>query len=135
MLSRFTSLLSLVGLVSFLAIATAEIVAADPGLLDGKSFAGAFTEKGKRTGDPDTLTFANGRFRSAACDPYGFSDAPYTVVIDGDIIRFEAQTTSARYGALKWSGVVHGPQLQSIAEWLQSGKPPVEYIVDGTLKP
>jgi hypothetical protein len=132
---RFKKLLSPIGLVASLAIATAKIAAAYPGPLDGKSLAGAFAEMGKRTGDPDKLTFANGRFRSAACDPYGFSDAPYTAIIDRDVIRFEAQTTSTRYGTLKWSGVVHGQQLESTANWLQSGKAPTQYIVDGTLKP
>jgi len=32
-------------------------------------------EKGKTKGDRDTLIFKDGKFRSTACDVYGFSEA------------------------------------------------------------
>lgn len=47
------------------------------GTLDGKRFDGVFMERGKTSGDADTLTFRDGRFRSSACDKYGYSDAAY----------------------------------------------------------
>ena len=52
-------------------------------MLDGKSYQGLFIEKGKSSGDPDTLIFANGRFRSSACDQYGYGDDPYSASADG----------------------------------------------------
>lgn len=36
---------------------------AEQAMLDGKSFVGEFVHKGKTSGDKDTLSFANGRFR------------------------------------------------------------------------
>jgi hypothetical protein len=107
---------------------------AQSGLLDGKSFDGMFIEKGKTRGDPDTLVFQNGRFRSTACDRYGYSDAPYSARREGDGIRFEAETQSPKYGKLQWSGVVRGDRLQSTAIMLQVGKAPVENHVSATLK-
>jgi hypothetical protein len=40
-------------------------------LLDGRCFDGIVLERGHTAGDPDTLTFQAGRFRSSACDRYG----------------------------------------------------------------
>ena len=64
--------------------------------LDGRSFDGVFIERGKTSGDADTLIFRDGRFRSTACDRYGYSDAPYKATAVGELIRFEAETESAR---------------------------------------
>ncbi|MFN3745319.1 MAG: hypothetical protein ACK4TL_11500 [Hyphomicrobiaceae bacterium] len=122
-------------LIATPALAMASPAMAQSGPLDGKSFEGTFLEKGKSKGDPDTLIFRNGRFRSVACDRYGYADAPYTAVVDGDQIRFEAETKSPRYGTLMWSGVVRGGRLESTALWLRQGKAPVENIVNATLKP
>jgi hypothetical protein len=107
---------------------------AESGLLDGKSFDGMFIEKGKTSGDPDTLIFQNGRFRSTACDRYGYSDAPYSARNEADGIRFEVETQSPKYGKLQWSGIVRGDRLQSTVIMLQSGKAPVENYVNATLK-
>lgn len=103
------------------------------GLLDGKSFAGTFIEKGKSNGDPDTLSFSAGRFRSSACDQYGYSDAAYTAVSDGDAVRFDVETQSSRYGKLIWKGVARGQLLECTALMVQDGKPPVENTVKATL--
>lgn len=69
-------------------------------LLDGKSFHGMFIEKGKSTGDPDTLIFSNGRFRLTACDQYGYSDAVYSAIESGGTIHFNAETQRQRHGKL-----------------------------------
>jgi hypothetical protein len=37
-------------------------------LLDGRRFDGVVLERGKTSGDADTLIFEGGRFRSTACD-------------------------------------------------------------------
>ena len=70
-------------------------------------------ERGKTSGDADTLTFRDGKFRSSACDKYGYSDATYKTSTQGDTTVFEAKTESARYGKLLWKGTVRGEQKQT----------------------
>lgn len=118
-----------------LALALSAAAAAEPGLLDGKRFEGVFLERGKTRGDADTLIFENGRFRSTACDRYGYSDAPYRAVAEGDGVRFEAETESPRYGRLVWRGVVRGHKLDATATMLQAGKDPVENWVVAGVRP
>jgi hypothetical protein len=103
------------------------------GLLDGKSFFGMFVEKGKSEGDPDTLTFAAGRFRSSACDQYGYGDASYSARAEGGKVFFDAETRSPRYGKLLWSGTVDGKKLTCDVLMVQDGKPPIENTVTATL--
>ena len=67
-----------------LLVAAAALAAPEAkGSLDGKTFVGEVGEKGKKE-EKDTLHFADGRFRSAACDAYGFADAPYTAALASD---------------------------------------------------
>ena len=95
--------------------------------LDGRRFEGVFLQRGKTAGDADTLIFAGGRFRSSACDRYGFGDAAYRTVTQGDVIAFEAETESAKYGRLVWRGTVRGDKLDATALMQgASGKAPVE---------
>ena len=103
--------------------------------LDGRSFEGVFIERGKTSGDADTLVFRNGRFRSVACDRYGYSDAPYRTAALGDSTRFEAQTESAKYGKLLWSGVVRGGKLDATATMVRDGSSNIEnWVVAGEKK-
>lgn len=96
------------------------------GTLDGKRFDGVFLERGKTSGDADTLTFRDGRFRSSACDKYGYSDAVYKTTTQGDATMFEAETESPRYGKLMWKGIVRGDKLDATVMAIRSGKAPVE---------
>lgn len=105
------------------------------GLLDGKSYHGLFIEKGNSTGDPDTLVFANGRFRSTACDQYGYGDAAYSAIDNGGTIHFNAETQSPRYGKLVWKGEVKGDRLKGEILMVQDGKPPIENFINATLVP
>lgn len=120
-----------------LALGAAAAVHAAPAVaqganLDGRRFDGVFIERGKTSGDADTLTFQGGRFRSSACDRYGYSDAAYQASAAGDAIAFEAETTSPKYGKLRWRGVVRGDKLDATATSLREGKPPVEnWVVAG----
>lgn len=102
--------------------------------LDGTSFQGLFVAKGKTRGDADTLSFSNGRFRSSACDRFGYSDATYTATSEGGVIRFEAQTESPKYGTLRWTGYVRGDKLDATATMLQDGKAPIENWVVASRK-
>ncbi len=94
--------------------------------LDGRSFQGVFLERGKTSGDADTLVFKDGRFRSSACDQYGYSDAAYKTVAVGDTVRFEAETASPRYGKLYWTGSVRGGKLDATVMMERKGKTMLE---------
>ncbi len=102
-------------------------------LLDGKSFEGMFVQKGNTEGDRDTLIFNKGRFRSIACERYGYGDAPYTAAAEGAAIRFEAETHSPQYGKLEWKGIVRGERLESTVLSIRSGQAPIENDVNATL--
>ena len=94
--------------------------------LDGRIFQGVFLERGKTSGDADTLSFKDGRFRSSACDQYGYSDATYKTVATGDTVRFEAETASPKYGKLFWTGTIHGSKLDATVMMERKGKPMLE---------
>lgn len=114
------------------AVAPALSPAAD---LDGRRFEGVFIERGKTSGDADTLIFNDGRFRSTACDRYGYSDAPYKAIAAGDTMTFEAETESPRYGKLRWKGWVREGRLDATATSIRAGKAPVEnWVVAGERK-
>jgi hypothetical protein len=121
-------------LVNLGAIALAALV---PALamaesLDGRSFQGVFLERGKTSGDADTLVFKDGRFRSSACDQYGYGDAPYKTTTAGDSVRFEAETASPKYGKLFWSGSVRGGKLDATVMMERKGKAMLEnWVVAG----
>jgi hypothetical protein len=103
--------------------------------LDGRRFEGVFIQRGKTKGDADTLTFTGGRFRSSACDRYGYGDAPYRTSVQGDAIAFEAETVSAKHGKLIWRGTVRGDKLDATALAQRDGQAAVEnWVVAGTPK-
>jgi hypothetical protein len=85
-----------------------------------------FIERGRTSGDADTLIFKDGRFRSTACDRYGYADAPYKATAAGDTVMFEAETESPRYGRLLWKGTIRDGKLDATATAIRTGKAPVE---------
>jgi hypothetical protein len=124
---------SLIGLLALAAAVPASL--AHAGSLDGRSFDGVFLQRGKTSGDADTLTFKDGRFRSSACDRYGYTDAPYKTMADGDGLRFEAETQSPKYGKLIWNGTVRNGKLDATVMMMQPGKSAVEnWVVAGEKK-
>ena len=94
-----------------------------PVTLDGRSFHGVVLETGKTEGDADTLIFADGRFRSTACDRYGYGDGTYAASRDGDRIHFDAETESPRFGRLRWQGTVSGRRLDGTLTMVRDGAP------------
>ena len=116
------------------ALATVSIFPAfaETSTLDGRSFEGVFIQRGKTSGDSDTLLFRDGRFRSTACDRYGYSDAPYRTASAGDVTRFEAETRSPKYGRLVWSGAIRDGKLDATATMVRDGQPDNEnWVVAG----
>lgn len=89
--------------------------------LDGRRFDGIVLECGKTAGDADTLSFEGGRFRSSACDRYGYGDGAYVSTESAGSISFEAETESAQYGKLLWRGVVRGPRMDATLTMLRDG--------------
>jgi len=118
-------LTSLLGMFALATCVVPPSLAAGSGL-DGRSFDGVFLERGKTSGDADTIVFKDGRFRSTACDKYGYSDAVYKTSAAGDVVTFEAETQSAKYGKLLWTGVVRGSKLDATVMMVRDGKAPVE---------
>jgi len=92
-------------------------------LLDGRRFDGIVLERGKTAGDADTLLFEGGRFRSTACDPWGYGDGAYSAIENIDGVSFKANTESPRYGRLHWQGVVRGARLDGTMTMLRDGEP------------
>lgn len=104
-------------------------------LLDGRRFDGVVLECGKTAGDADTLLFSDGRFRSTACDQYGYGDGAYSATASADTISFEALTESPKYGRLHWRGVVHGTRLDGTLTMLRDGSPVGEkWVLAGEVK-
>jgi hypothetical protein len=102
--------------------------------LDGKSFVGEMGEKGKTKGDKDTFTFKDGRFRSTACDRYGFGDAPYAASDEGGKMHVTAETTSKKEGLMQWTITVDGDTLTGTSIWKKGNKAPKEYWIKASLK-
>ncbi len=107
---------------------------AQSGPLDGKTFSGTMTEKGKTKGDVDTFLFKDGKFRSSACDTYGFAEAAYSAATKGGATSFEATTQSPREGTMKWTGTVRGDRIEGTAVWMKKGQADMSYTFQGALK-
>ncbi len=90
-------------------------------LLDGRRFDGIVLERGKTSGDADTLIFEAGRFRSTACDQYDYGDGAYSATAGTDSIVFHAATESPKYGKLLWQGTVRGPRLDGSLAMVRDG--------------
>ncbi len=82
--------------------------------LDGKTFTGTLTMKGDKP-DTDSFVFKNGKFRSTACDQYGYGDASYSSSQLGKDIIFEAQTQSTNGATIVWKGTVQGDKVNGNA--------------------
>jgi hypothetical protein len=115
--------------LALFALVSVSTTARAAGALDGKSFTGEVGEKGKSQGDPDTLVFQDGKFRSTACDKYGFGDAPYTTKVDKAVTTVEARTTNAKGETMEWTLSLFGDQMRGKALYTVPGKEPITYWV------
>ena len=115
-------------------------VFAGQGSLDGKTFVVETGEKGKAAADKDTITFRDGNFHSMGCDKYGFGDGAYTSSVKGDVIQFEAITTSPTKGKMTWKGTVTGDKIEvgyvwvDAPHWYKPNPKPLEKWAKGELK-
>jgi hypothetical protein len=102
--------------------------------LDGKSFVGQIGKKGEKSGDKDELIFKDGKFRSTACEKYGFGQVPYTARAGEDSTAFEAETLSAKGGTMKWKGTVTGGTVAATVLWSKPGQPSQELWYTGKMR-
>ena len=123
-----------VSLAAALLILSAALTVAEKIPLDGATFVGTMVEQGKTKGDPDQLVFKDGKFRSTACDAYGFTETPYTTAVSDVDTRFEAVATSPKEGTMTWKGTVKGNTVEGTADWVKKGQADMHYTFKGKLK-
>lgn len=104
------------------------------GPLDGKTFVGTMTEKGKTKGDPDAFIFKDGKFRSTGCDAYGFTETSYAAAVSDVATTFDAVAASSKEGTMKWKGTVKGDVVEGTVVWTKEGQADIGYTFKGTLK-
>ena len=121
-------------LAAALLVLSAAAAGAEKMALDGTTFVGTTTEKGKTKGEPDQLVFKDGKFRSTACDAYGFTETSYTPAVSDVDTRFEAVATSPKEGTMTWKGTVKGDRLEATADWVKKGQADMHYTFSGRLK-
>jgi len=121
--------------IAVLVVAAAMVAAwAAPGPLDGKTFQGEIMEKGKSHGDKDSFIFSDGKFRSTACDACGYDSGAYTATQAGDGWTFTAETHSAKWGTMSWTGTIKGSSIEGTATRSKDGKTKAEQVFSGMLK-
>ena len=136
--NRYLLVLTIVLCVCLFTIS--QDVSAGKGPLDGKTYVVETGEKGKAAVDKDTITFRDGNFHSMGCDKYGFGDGAYTSTVNGNVIQFEAITTSPTKGKMTWKGTVTGDKIEvsyvwiDKSHWYRPNPKPLEKWAKGELK-
>jgi hypothetical protein len=104
-------------LIVITAISGVSLVSAEPNILDGKSYIGVVGTKGKAADGEDGLDFRDGNLFSPYCAEWGFGEGVYTARVEGNVIYFEAETTSAKHGKITYKGKVEGNKIDSTYIW------------------
>jgi hypothetical protein len=130
----FKAMGAVVSLAAALLILSAAPAGAEKQPLDGATFVGTMTEKGKTKADPDQLVVRDGKFRSTACDAYGFPETAYTSAVGDGVTRFEAAATSPKEGTMKWKGTIKGSAIEGTAVWVKKGQADMHYTFQGKRK-
>ena len=112
-------------------LALGMAVARAVGPLDGRTFKVESGEKGKAKAEDDEISFAAGAFHSKACDPYGFESGPYKTTAKDGVTTFEAETSSAKEGRIRWKGTVKGDRIEGTYVWTKAGQADIEYWFKG----
>jgi len=93
-----------------------------PMTLDGRRFFGVLLERGKTSGDADTLISEGGHVRSTACGLYDIGDGSYRWQPRDGALTFGAETESAKYGQLRRHGSVRGARLGDPLTMVRDGQ-------------
>jgi hypothetical protein len=75
----------------------------------------------------DTLILRGGKFRSTACESYGFGAAPYKM--DGN--TWMSDLESAKEGKSHWHGQVEGDHLTGRMTWTKADGTVLNYTFEG----
>jgi len=110
----------------------ASVAAAGEGL-DGRWFKVEVGEKGKPKAEDDQISFTAGKLHSKACDPYGFGSGAYKATVKDGVTSFEAETTSAKEGKIRWKGTVKGDLVEGLYVWTKAGQADIEYWLKGRI--
>ncbi len=108
-------------------------LAPKPGPLDGKSFTGDLVKTGEPAGEPETLTFADGKFRTKTGDAHGFTEVPYRTVKLGETMTFRADAVSPRDGKMSWNGRIQGDHLEANLIWTGTDEKRETYTIKAKL--
>jgi hypothetical protein len=109
--------------------------------LDGMTFVVETGEAGKTKGNPDEISFKDGKLHSKAGDSRGFGEGVYLSMATGNTVQFQAETVSEKEGKIQWKGTVQDGKLTGNYTWhplekkLRLRDKPVEYWVKGEVKP
>lgn len=104
-----------VATASPLATSAAEVAFARH--LDGMVFVVDYGPLGQPSLGQDVLTFADGTFASQGCERLGFAAAPYWLRVEGDVVHFRAEMTSAEHGTLAFTGRVENGGIEVASRW------------------
>ncbi len=85
--------------------------------LDGMRFVGPTGTAGNGPDHEDVVVFADGMFRSARCEEFGFGAATYTATNRDGVIHFTATMTSPTSGNLEWQGQIDGDSVEATFKW------------------
>jgi hypothetical protein len=97
-------------------------ISSSTGPLDGRTFRASIM---RGNAGPETealidqLSFNRGKFSSALCKQYNFTEAPYWVRQDNSRIHFLVEITSPTDGTMIWRGTVAGEVLDGTMRWIK----------------
>lgn len=114
------------------AVRAVSTVPAEPASgLAGRTYVVEVRQRGGGDSRIDTLTFADGRLRSAESDRMGFDAAEFRGVHENIGESFTAVAVSAGDGQIEWSGLLAKGRLDGRYVWKKGGQTPVEYEFSG----
>ena len=87
-------------------------------LLDGQTFFVRTGEKGKPADHDDYMIFRDDMFVSSGCVEQDFGKSSYSAAVEGNGIRFRAETISPTHGTMYWEGIVRGNVMEATARWV-----------------
>lgn len=67
----------------------------------------------------DELSFADGKFISEICKPFGFTKSPYWIRFEEDTVHFRAEIVSPTHGTMRWKGVIQGDKIKGSVVWIR----------------
>lgn len=139
---KHTALLFII-LVGLLFAAPGQAAAKSMLATGERAFQGELGKQGQAKGDKDEFIFKGDKFRSTACDPYGFGETKLIILRAGNdpakgerTEDFTAVATSPTDGKMTWRGTyyVRSGRIEGTALWEKPGQPPVKHWFKGELK-